>query len=140
MFLTHEIAQRMISASQEKARELGMAVSTAIVDADGRLFAFGRMDGTHWLSIDTAQAKAFTGAALRQDGAALQHVPAALISAVSLTQARAVLPMGSVTVLRDENERVIAGIGCSGIGSRGATDEQDGKCARAARDEVSGSA
>ncbi len=134
MSLTHEIAQRMIGASHEKARELGMAVSTAIVDAEGRLFAFGRMDGKHWLSIDAAQAKAFTGAALGQDGAALQHVPAALISAVSLMQARAVLPMGSVTVLRDENNRLIAGIGCSGIGSAGATDEQDGECARAARD------
>jgi len=134
MFLTHEIAQRMIGASQEKARELSMAVSTSIVDAEGRLFAFGRMYGTHWLSVDAAQAKAFTGAALGQDGAALQHVPAALISAVSLMQSRAALPMGSVTVLRDENNRLIAGIGCSGIGSAGATDEQDGECARAARD------
>src|ERR1700709_1530565 len=121
MSFTHEIAQRMISAAQEKARELGMGVSTAIVDPEGRLFAFGRMDGTHWLSIDAAQAKAFTGAALRQDGATLQHVPAALISAVSLMQSRAVLPMGSVTVLRDENDRLIAGIGCSDIGSVGAT-------------------
>jgi glc operon protein GlcG len=134
MFLTYEIAQRMIGASQEKARELGMAVSTAIVDAEGRLFAFGRMDGTHWLSIDAAQAKAFTGALLRQDGAALQQLAAATISALSLMQGRAILPMGSVTVLRDENDRLIAGIGCSGMGSVGATDEQDGECARAARD------
>ena len=134
MFLTEEIAQRMICASQQTARGLGMAVSTAIVDAEGRLFAFGRMDGTHWLSIDAAQAKAFTGALLRQDGAALQQVPAATISAVSLMQGRAVLPMGSVTVLRDTNGSVMAGIGCSGIGSPGATDEQDGECARAARD------
>ncbi|WP_158745296.1 heme-binding protein [Acidisphaera sp. L21] len=134
MILTHEVAQRMISTSQEKARELGMAISTAIVDTEGRLFAFGRMDGTHWLSIDAAQAKAFTGAILRQDGPALQQVPSAMISALSLMQARAVLPMGSITVLRDENDRVIAGIGCSGIGSTGATDVQDGECARAARD------
>jgi uncharacterized protein GlcG (DUF336 family) len=63
MSLTHEIAQRMIGASQAEARELGLGVSTAIVDADGRLFAFGRMDGTHWLSIDAAQAKAFKPAA-----------------------------------------------------------------------------
>jgi len=50
MSLTHEIARRMISAAQEKARELGMGVSTAIVDADGRLFAFGRMNHGHPVS------------------------------------------------------------------------------------------
>jgi uncharacterized protein GlcG (DUF336 family) len=134
MSLTGEIARRMISASHEKARQLGTAISTAIVDAEGRLFSFGRMDGTHWLSIDVAQAKAFTGALLRQDGAELQQVQAATISALSIMHGRALLPMRSVTVLRDENGRLIAGIGCSGVGSVGATDEQDAECARAARD------
>ncbi|WP_459712414.1 GlcG/HbpS family heme-binding protein [Paraburkholderia sp. 2C] len=134
MSLDHESAMRMIGASHRRAHELGMAVSTAIVDPDGRLLAFGRMDGTHWLSIDAAQAKAFTGALLRQEGPALQQIPPAMISALSLMQGRAVLPMGSVTVLRDENNQLLAGIGCSGIGSAGATDDQDGECARAARD------
>ncbi|WP_158808419.1 heme-binding protein [Beijerinckia sp. L45] len=133
MTLTNEIAQQMICASQEKARELRTAVSTAIVDAEGRLFAFGRMYGTHWLSIDTAQAKAFTGALLRQDGPELRQFPPAMITALSTMSARALLPMGSVTVLRDKDDRVIAGVGCSGIGSTGATDELDGECAQAAR-------
>ena len=48
MPLTSEAVRRMISASQEKARELGVAVSTAIVDAEGRLFAFERMEGSRW--------------------------------------------------------------------------------------------
>ncbi len=134
MSLDHESAMRMIGASHQRARELGMAVSTAIVDPDGRLLAFGRMYGTHWLSVDAAQAKAYTGALLRQDGPALQQMPPAMIAALALMQGRAVLPMGSVTVLRDANSQVLAGIGCSGIGSVGATDDQDGDCARAARD------
>ena len=49
MPLTAEIAQRMIQASQDKARELGVAVCTAIVDANGRLFAFGRMTDAPWI-------------------------------------------------------------------------------------------
>jgi glc operon protein GlcG len=134
MHLDHESTMRMIGASHRRASELGMAVTTAIVDADGRLLAFGRMDGTHWLSIDAAQAKAFTGALLRQDGAALMRLPPAMIAALTRMQGRPVVPMGSVTVLRDENDQVLAGIGCSGIGSMGATDDQDGECARAARD------
>ena len=134
--LTTEVSQRMIKASHDKARELGVAVSTAIVDADGRLVAFGRMDGTHWLSIDAAQAKAFTGAITRQEGVELQRMQPAFVSALSMMQERALLPMASVTILR-ENEQLIAGIGCSGMGSHGATDELDGECARAARDAYS---
>lgn len=126
--LTTQIAQRMISASQEKARELGVAVSTAIVDADGRLYAFARMDGAHWISIEVAQGKAYTGALLRRDGPAVQQMQPAMLSALSQLHGRAVLPAGSVTTLR-EHDLVIAGIGCSG-----ATDDQDGECARAARD------
>jgi uncharacterized protein GlcG (DUF336 family) len=128
MPLTAEAAQRMIRASQEKARELGVAVCTAIVDADGRLFAFGRMEGSPWLSIDVSQSKAFTGALLRRDGPDLQQMQPQMLQALSAVQGRGLLPMGSVTTLR-ENDVVIAGIGCSG-----ATDEQDGECAHAARD------
>ena len=81
MPLTSEIAQRMIKASQDKAREPD-----------------------------------------------LQQMPATSITALSAIHGRGVMPMGSVTILR-EGDQVIAGIGCSG-----ATDEQDGECAHAARD------
>lgn len=128
MPLTTEVAARMIQASQAKARELGVAVSTAIVDAEGRLYAFARMDGAHWISVEVAQGKAFTGALLRRDGPAVQQMQPAMLAAISQLHGRAVLPAGSVTTLR-ENDVVIAGIGCSG-----ATDEQDGECAAAARD------
>ena len=128
MPLTEDVARRMIEASQSKAREIGVAVSTAIVDADGRLFAFGRMQGSHWISIEVSQAKAYTGALLRRDGADLQGMQPSMLAALSAVQGRGLLAAGSVTTLR-EQEIVIAGIGCSG-----ATDEEDGECARAARD------
>jgi uncharacterized protein GlcG (DUF336 family) len=128
MALTAEAAQRMILASQAKAREIGVAVCTAIFDAEGRLFAFGRMDGAPWLSIEVSQSKAFTGALLRRDGPELQQMQPAMLSALSALHSRALMPLGSVTTLR-EGDQVIAGIGCSG-----ATDEQDGECAHAARD------
>lgn len=131
MPLTAEAAQRMILASQAKAREIGVAVCTAIVDDNGRLFAFGRMDGAPWLSIEVSQSKAFTGVLLRRDGPDLQQMQPNMLAALSAVQGRGLLPMGSVTTLR-ENDVVIAGIGCSG-----ATDEQDGECAHAARDAYS---
>ena len=128
MPLTSEAAQRMIRASHEKAREIGVAVSTAIVDAEGKLFAFGRMEDAHWISVEVSQGKAFTGALLRRDGPELQQMNPSIASALGGLHGGKVLLMGSVTTLR-EGDRVIAGIGCSG-----ATDDQDGECARAARD------
>jgi uncharacterized protein GlcG (DUF336 family) len=132
MALTAAVAQRMIQASQDHARSLGVAVSTAIVDADGRLFAFGRMEGAHWISIEVAQAKAFTGALLRRDGPDLQSMNPATVAALGAMHGGRVLPMGSVTPVR-EGGVVVASVGCSG-----ATDEQDGECARAARDAYAG--
>lgn len=128
MPLTTEAAQRMIRASHEKARELGVAVSTAIFDANGRLFAFGRMEDAHWISVEVSQSKAYTGALLRRDGPEVQKMAPATFAAISSLQPRGLLAAGSVTTLH-EGDAVIAGIGCSG-----ATDDQDGECARAARD------
>ena len=128
MPLTSEAAQRMIAASHEKARELGVAVCTAIIDPDGRLFAFGRMEGARWLSIEVSQAKAYTGALLGRDGPELADMDPAVLSALGNMQGHAVLAMGSVTTLREDGELI------AGIGSSGATDEQDGECAHAARD------
>jgi glc operon protein GlcG len=128
MPLTTEIAQRMIVASQEKAREIGIAVSTAILDAEGRLYAFARMDGAHWMSIESSQAKAFTGVMFRRDGPDLAQVPAEVLTTLSTLQGRGLMAMGSVTTVR-EDDKVIAGVGCAG-----GADDQDGQCAHAARD------
>jgi uncharacterized protein GlcG (DUF336 family) len=131
MALTIELALRMIKASHDKAGELGIHVSTAIVDAEGRLFAFGRMEDAPWSSVEVSQAKAFTGALFRRDGPELQQVPSDLVTALAAAHGRGLLRLDSVTTLR-EGGRVIAG-----IGSSGATDDQDGECARAARDAYS---
>ena len=132
MPLTNEAARRMIAAAQAKAREIGVTVSTAIVDADGRLFAFERMEGSRWISVEVSQAKAYTAALLGRDGPELASMAPASLAALSAMHHHALMPNGSVTTLR-ENGVLIAGIGCSG-----ATDEQDGECAHAARDAYGG--
>jgi glc operon protein GlcG len=128
MSLTGAVARRMIDASQEKARELGVAVSTAIVDAEGRLFAFERMEGSRWISVEVSQSKAYTGALLGRDGPDLAEMAPTSLAAIAAMHHRALMPSGSVTTLREGNQ-LVAGIGCSG-----ATDDQDGECAHAARD------
>src|SRR5437016_440795 len=104
MPLTGEAVRRMISASQAKARELGVTVSTAIVDADGRLFAFERMEGSRWISVEVSQAKAFTGALLGRDGPELAQMAPATLAGLAVMHHRALMPMGSVTTLREDGQ------------------------------------
>ncbi len=58
--ITIEAAQRMIAAAEAKAREMKIPMCIAVVDSDGTLKAFSRMDGAALLSVEIAQDKAYT--------------------------------------------------------------------------------
>jgi uncharacterized protein GlcG (DUF336 family) len=58
--ITIEAAQRMITAAEKKATEMGKPMCIAVCDADGTLKAFSRMDGAPLLAVQIAQDKAYT--------------------------------------------------------------------------------
>ncbi len=58
--ITIEAAQRIVTAAEAKAREMNIPMSIAVVDSDGTLKAFSRMDGAALLSVQIAQDKAYT--------------------------------------------------------------------------------
>jgi uncharacterized protein GlcG (DUF336 family) len=58
--ITVEAAQRLVLAAEAKARAMGKPMSIAVVDSDGTLKAFSRMDGAPLLSVQIAQDKAYT--------------------------------------------------------------------------------
>ncbi|MEM1627483.1 MAG: heme-binding protein [Sulfolobaceae archaeon] len=55
-------ARALIEGAELKAKELGISVSIAVVDEEGYLIAFHRMDGARIISIETSINKAFTAA------------------------------------------------------------------------------
>lgn len=58
--ITAEAAQRVIAAAEAKAREMGKPMCISVVDGDGNLKAFSRMDGAPLLAVQISQDKAYT--------------------------------------------------------------------------------
>ena len=58
--ITAAAAQRIIAAAELKAIEMGIPMCISVVDGDGTLKAFTRMDGAALLSVQIAQDKAYT--------------------------------------------------------------------------------
>ncbi len=120
--ITLEEAQRIISAAEEKARQMGQPMNIAVMDAGRNLVAFYRMDGAWVASTDIAIDKAFTsagrGLTTRKIGEMAQ--PGQPLFGINTTNGgRIVIFAGGVPLMRDGE--VIGAIGVSG----GTVDEDE---------------
>ena len=61
--ITSAFAQELLAAAEDQATADGKPMVIAIVDREGTLKAFSRMDGAPLLSVEIAQNKAYTAAA-----------------------------------------------------------------------------
>lgn len=61
--ITADFARELIEAGKRKSDEIGVPMVIAVVDRDGVLKEFERMDGAPLLSVKLAQDKAYTAAA-----------------------------------------------------------------------------
>ncbi len=112
--ITAEAAKSVIEASEAKARDLKVPMCTAIVDADGNLKAFSRMDGAALLSVKIAQDKAYTAVGfglsskewwdfIKDDGPLLHGITHA---------DRLIVYEGGIPIKQDG--QIVGGIGVSG--------------------------
>lgn len=122
-----EAAHRAVEGASRKALELGVKINVAVVDAGGNRLAFLRMNGAPLHSIAIAEDKAFTAASFGlptdQWSAVLKQHSEAVQRGLPLVQ-RFVMFGGGVPI-RVDGELI------GGIGVSGASEEQDGECARA---------
>ncbi|HEV2742847.1 MAG TPA: heme-binding protein [Rubrobacter sp.] len=120
--ITLEEAQRILSAAEEKARQMGQPMNIAVMDAGRNLVAFHRMDGAWVASTDIAIDKAFTsagrGLTTRKIGEMAQ--PGQPLFGINTTNGgRIVIFAGGIPLMRDGE--VIGAVGVSG----GTVDEDE---------------
>ena len=113
--ITIEEAQRIISAADQKAQEIGQPMNVAIMDAGRNLKAFHRMDGAWVASIDIAIDKAFTsagrGLSTRDIGQMAQ--PGQPLFGINTTHGgRIIIFAGGIPLTRDGE--VVGAVGVSG--------------------------
>ena len=132
--------REFIAAVIEKAAEMGVPVSVAVVRPEGHLIALERMDEAGFITPDTAIAKAYTVAAFRSmsprfpDGLVIQQWfkernPQLLISLAAMTNGKIAASGGCAPVFRGDEM-----VGAYGIS--GGTSQQDEEMAVYARAKV----
>ena len=113
--ITLEEAKKVVSAAEDRARQMGLAMNIAVMDAGRNLVAFHRMDGAWVASIDIAIDKAFTsagrGLTTREIGEMAQ--PGQPLFGINTTNGgRIVIFAGGVPLMREGE--VVGAVGVSG--------------------------
>ncbi len=113
--ITLEEARSIISAAEEKAKEIGQPMNVAVVDAGTNLKAFHRMEDAWLGSIDIAINKAFTAASFKLSTQELAEMaqPGQPLFGIHTTNAgRVVVFAGGIPLERDGE--VVGALGVSG--------------------------
>jgi len=131
--ITLEKAKKALTASEKKAGELGVQVSTVVVDEHGTIIASSKMDEAFYVSPKFALTKAFTAANLKMPSEGL------------LPYAAENKPYFGVNTLFGGKLTAIAGgipvkmhgkvVGAVGVGGSADT-SQDAQCAQEAVKEL----
>ena len=113
--ITSRQARALFDASEARARELGVAVNIAVLDAGAHLKSFTRMDGAVLGSIDIAISKARTAVLFQVPSEAVWEYckPGAPAPALELSNG-GLAPFAGGLPLFDASGTLIGAVGVSG--------------------------
>jgi uncharacterized protein GlcG (DUF336 family) len=128
MSMNLELALELIDSAKAKAKEIGVPMVIAVVDAGGNLVALQRMDQALLVSLDIAVNKAYSAVAVKVPTHVLAEVaqPGQPLFGIHNTDKGRIVIFGGGFPLSQGNE-IIGGVGVSG----GSVD-QDVLCAETA--------
>jgi glc operon protein GlcG len=118
-YITLEAAKKIVSAGEAEARKNGWNVAISIVDANGDLIMFQKLDETQPGSIAISQGKARTAALFKRPTKALEEMIAG--GKTAFLAVDGIVPLQGGVPIAAEG-KVIGAIGVSGVTS--AQDEQ----------------
>jgi glc operon protein GlcG len=124
--ITMERAQTLVQAAVAEANKRGWKMNVAVVDPNGDLIAFGRMDGAQLASIAISQHKARTAARYRRPTRALEDGMQKFGFNYLLTLDDVIASRGGIPLV--EGGKIIGAIGCSG----GTGSQDEATCTAAA--------
>src|SRR6266567_6776409 len=113
--MTLDDARRVISAAEEKAKEIGQPMNIAVADEGGNLVSHVRMDGAWLGSIDISQKKAYTSRAFdisTRDLAAHSQSGGQFFGIHASNNGKIMIFAGGIPLKKDG--KVIGAIGVSG--------------------------
>lgn len=116
MNVTLEQAEKAIQAAKQKAAEINVPMTIAVVDTGGNLVALSRQDNALLASLDIAIGKAYTAVAMKMSTADLNPLvqPGALLYHLETSNMpRTLVPFAGGLPIQANGE-VIGGIGASG--------------------------
>jgi len=110
--ITMERAQSVIKAAVDEANKRGWGLNVTVVDPNGDLVAFVRMDGAQLASISISQHKARTAARYRRPTRAFEDGMQKFGLNYLLTLDDVIASRGGIPLV--EGGKIIGAIGCSG--------------------------
>jgi uncharacterized protein GlcG (DUF336 family) len=105
-------AKQILAAAEAEAKTRNWKMNIAVVDPNGDLIYFARMDGAMLPSIDISQGKARTAARWRRESRLFYNAMEAGRSYLPTVDKTLVANPGGYPLV--ENGKIIGGIGCSG--------------------------
>ena len=124
-----ETAKKLIAAVEAKASKHRWKLNIAVVDPNGDLIHFSRMDGAQLASIDISQGKARTAARFRRETRVFFNALESGRSFIATLDPTMIASPGGLPLIKDG--KLIGAIGCSG-----GTGEQDDLACKVAVDLI----